>query len=822
MALTRKQFEELTEREQLARTIMAEAGNEPFEGQLAVGQVIKNRLGTGRWGDTYGKVVLAPGQFSAYNGLTGYAGGEGANNAWMATPNKNSYAAADAVLGGNVADATGGALHYYNPSIANPSWGRNAPASARTTIGGHDFLRGVDAGFPQPQRDTSLATQAGMSPVVHDSILNDRAAANQGSGKDEEIARAVAQIEANRRSRMPQGDMEVSEDQRIMAQVARNMAAMDAERAGRPQAHRPVVPSLLGGPPSPAGFGAPTAPGQAPIMAAAGAGAGGPPGTPGPMAMMAAPGAGAGGPPGTPSIMTPMSEPRTEGRDAVKSLMGGVASPDATAMRAGGPAAPATPAAGDQNMIERMFGFNMGKDRWGELIAGIGNAVSVGGGAPSRLGQIRSHYQDMRTAAAASETAAARQAFMDKRYDTETAEGLRRFKLERGDAAAALGVTADKYATAEERTDAALEIELNERERTHAAEAAGLGLTADKYETKQSQIDAALREDLRRRKQDRSDAAEQRNYDRAASNDAIALEQFRFENNQMREDEKIAYQKKRDLMGDRKDTMANRLVRANELEAAGNQADADLLRGTLKKVPLVNFAGAKAGFKHIEEEMALESADARKARTSLQVYDGMLDLLNKNKDMKTGKFYEMFRGEIDLLASIGALSSGATMDAETRRALDAMSNRLIAMQRVEGSGSTSDMEMEIFASIIPNSKDPRSAMLSMIRFNKNIAERSIARKNFMSKAFFKSLKDDDPSVYGNAQEEWQTRVDEGHASVKPMAYRTGETSLDNLGLAIKNGLIDENTPLYHNGKRLTDKWDVEEAYNEMLRSKYGD
>ena len=48
----------------LAALIQTEAGNECYEGQVAVGNVVLNRLHTGRYGNTIYSVVYAKGQFS--------------------------------------------------------------------------------------------------------------------------------------------------------------------------------------------------------------------------------------------------------------------------------------------------------------------------------------------------------------------------------------------------------------------------------------------------------------------------------------------------------------------------------------------------------------------------------------------------------------------------------------------------------------------------------------------------------------------------------------------------------------------------------------
>lgn len=52
----------------LARLISAEARGEEYEGHLAVGNVVLNRLKTGRWGDTLRKVIYAKGQFARPKG----------------------------------------------------------------------------------------------------------------------------------------------------------------------------------------------------------------------------------------------------------------------------------------------------------------------------------------------------------------------------------------------------------------------------------------------------------------------------------------------------------------------------------------------------------------------------------------------------------------------------------------------------------------------------------------------------------------------------------------------------------------------------------
>jgi spore germination cell wall hydrolase CwlJ-like protein len=49
-----------------ARTLLQEARNQPSEGQIAVAWVIKNRLASGRWGNSLATVCLWHAQFSGW------------------------------------------------------------------------------------------------------------------------------------------------------------------------------------------------------------------------------------------------------------------------------------------------------------------------------------------------------------------------------------------------------------------------------------------------------------------------------------------------------------------------------------------------------------------------------------------------------------------------------------------------------------------------------------------------------------------------------------------------------------------------------------
>lgn len=121
--------EDMDEREMLAKTIEAEAGNQDFTGKLAVGEVISNRVQTGRWGDSLESVILARGQFSPWNSVTGYAGGKQGRDMNKLRPSEDAYKAADAILSGEYEPITNGALNYFAiiPGVSEkPAWANDS------------------------------------------------------------------------------------------------------------------------------------------------------------------------------------------------------------------------------------------------------------------------------------------------------------------------------------------------------------------------------------------------------------------------------------------------------------------------------------------------------------------------------------------------------------------------------------------------------------------------------------------------------------------------------------------------------------------------
>jgi N-acetylmuramoyl-L-alanine amidase len=110
--------------ELLARVIYAEARGEDFEGQVAVGAVVINRLQDPRFPKTIRSVIYQQGAFTAVN-----------DKQIHLTPDTVAYKAAEAALAGQ--DPTGGAIYYYNPKTATDRWIKSRPVIK--TIGNHTF-----------------------------------------------------------------------------------------------------------------------------------------------------------------------------------------------------------------------------------------------------------------------------------------------------------------------------------------------------------------------------------------------------------------------------------------------------------------------------------------------------------------------------------------------------------------------------------------------------------------------------------------------------------------------------------------------------------
>ena len=110
--------------ELLARIISAEARGESYLGQVAVGAVVLNRVEHPSFPDTLSGVVYQNGAFSClYDGQ------------FYEPIADSAYKAARDALNG--LDPSGGAIYYYNPTVATSKWIFSRPVI--TTIGRHIF-----------------------------------------------------------------------------------------------------------------------------------------------------------------------------------------------------------------------------------------------------------------------------------------------------------------------------------------------------------------------------------------------------------------------------------------------------------------------------------------------------------------------------------------------------------------------------------------------------------------------------------------------------------------------------------------------------------
>ena len=112
----------------LARAINGEARGEPYEGQVAVGAVILNRVEHSSFPNTIAGVIYQPGAFTAV--------ADGQINVPI-DENSTVYKAARDALNGW--DPTNGCIYYFNPDTATNSWIWSRPLVK--VIGKHRFCK---------------------------------------------------------------------------------------------------------------------------------------------------------------------------------------------------------------------------------------------------------------------------------------------------------------------------------------------------------------------------------------------------------------------------------------------------------------------------------------------------------------------------------------------------------------------------------------------------------------------------------------------------------------------------------------------------------
>ncbi len=112
----------------MARAINGEARGETYEGQVAVGAVILNRVKDSRFPNSISGVIYQSGAFTAVS--------DGQINATISEGSTVYKAAQDAMNGW---DPTGGCVYYFNPATATNKWIWSRPLVK--TIGKHRFCK---------------------------------------------------------------------------------------------------------------------------------------------------------------------------------------------------------------------------------------------------------------------------------------------------------------------------------------------------------------------------------------------------------------------------------------------------------------------------------------------------------------------------------------------------------------------------------------------------------------------------------------------------------------------------------------------------------
>ena len=112
----------------MARAINGEARGEPYEGQVAVGAVILNRVKSSQFPNTIAGVIYQSGAFTAVT--------DGQINVPIEEGASVYKAAKDAMDGW---DPTGGCIYYFNPNTATNKWIWSRPQVK--TIGKHIFCK---------------------------------------------------------------------------------------------------------------------------------------------------------------------------------------------------------------------------------------------------------------------------------------------------------------------------------------------------------------------------------------------------------------------------------------------------------------------------------------------------------------------------------------------------------------------------------------------------------------------------------------------------------------------------------------------------------
>jgi N-acetylmuramoyl-L-alanine amidase len=113
-----------SERDQLERLVTAEAQGEPYEGKVAVAEVVLNRVESGSFPNSVSGVINEPGQFTPVS-----------NGSINTSATSQSEQAVDEAVGGS--QYASDAVFFYNPATATNRWLDSQPTV--TVIGQHHF-----------------------------------------------------------------------------------------------------------------------------------------------------------------------------------------------------------------------------------------------------------------------------------------------------------------------------------------------------------------------------------------------------------------------------------------------------------------------------------------------------------------------------------------------------------------------------------------------------------------------------------------------------------------------------------------------------------
>ncbi|MGM9922915.1 MAG: cell wall hydrolase [Bacillus sp. (in: firmicutes)] len=112
------------EKDLMARLVQAEAKGEPYQGKVAVANVVLNRVESEKFPDTIGKVINAKGQFTPV-----------ANGAIKKPASKESKKAVNEAIA--LKEKGTDATFFYNPKLTNDKWIKSLKVVER--IGSHNF-----------------------------------------------------------------------------------------------------------------------------------------------------------------------------------------------------------------------------------------------------------------------------------------------------------------------------------------------------------------------------------------------------------------------------------------------------------------------------------------------------------------------------------------------------------------------------------------------------------------------------------------------------------------------------------------------------------